>query len=863
MNRDVSIKRKAIQGACLTLFATMFPLWAVADSSDEVTFDDSFLKSMTGIKIDVSRFSKENPIDPGDYVLDVYLNGNQVGREKIRVASEQGKAKVCFSDSLLKKLALKSNEIPKEKIEAVKSGTGCVALNELLDDSNAQIDTADMRMNIAIPQAHLIRNARGFVDPTLWDQGENALSLRYNVNGYRSVTNHQSYESLYAKALVGFNFMGWMFRHDGSFNWHKQKQSSAYHHYENVNTYVQKDIPLLKSRLTLGEGNTSGELFDTLSFRGVQMATVEQMWPDSQRGYAPEIRGVASSNALVSIKQNGVKIYETTVSPGAFLIDDLYPTGYGGDLDVTVKEADGSEKHFSVPYAAVAKLKRPGMTYYTAMAGVSRIDNLVYTPKIYQATIQHGLSNTLSVYSGILGSGNYFSALLGGAVGLPIGAFSADVTGARTRYGNNENEGLSFRATYSKKIAESNTSISIATYRFSSSGYYSYSDAIHINNYVKKHSDEEYSLSRPKDRFSVTANQRLGDTYGNLYLTGYVQDYWDKDGTNTQYQMGYNNTLGRVSYSLAANRLHYSTGSSETQFTLDFSVPLGNSMSGSKHYLNGSATQTKDGLSAQTAVNGTVGEYNQYTYNVGVSKDTENKYSGNVSGQYRSPYSALQLAYSHGEGYHSISGGASGSMVALPDSLTFSAYQSNTLAVVSADNAAGAHVVGYPNITLDGSGNAIVPNLNPYRLNELAIDPKGLPMDVEMEYTSQRVVPIEGSVVKVKYKTSTGRPILIRASLSDGNALPFGAKVSDENGNTLTTVTQGGQIYTRLNQDIPKLLVSWGSREENSCVVNLENGKIQDFDNGTLARLSTKCHAEKDTHNRYVATLESASSPQG
>ncbi|URW93467.1 fimbria/pilus outer membrane usher protein, partial [Pantoea agglomerans] len=66
--------------------------------------------------------------------------------------------------------------------------------------------------------------------------------------------------------------------------------------------------------------------------------------------------------AQVTVSQNGNKIYETTVSPGPFNITDLYPTGYGGDLDVTVKEADGSETRFSVPYAAMTRLKRPGMT---------------------------------------------------------------------------------------------------------------------------------------------------------------------------------------------------------------------------------------------------------------------------------------------------------------------------------------------------------------------------------------------------------------------------------------------------------------------------------------------------------------------
>jgi outer membrane usher protein FimD/PapC len=31
------------------------------------------------------------------------------------------------------------------------------------------------------------------------------------------------------------------------------------------------------------------------------------------------------------------------------VIDDLYPTSYNGDLDVTVIEADGTRSRFSVP----------------------------------------------------------------------------------------------------------------------------------------------------------------------------------------------------------------------------------------------------------------------------------------------------------------------------------------------------------------------------------------------------------------------------------------------------------------------------------------------------------------------------------
>ncbi|STQ12435.1 outer membrane usher protein LpfC [Enterobacter cloacae] len=53
------------------------------------------------------------------------------------------------------------------------------------------------------------------------------------------------------------------------------------------------------------------------------------------------------------IRQNGYQIYQSYVAPGAFEITDMYPTGGAGDLDVTIKEADGSEQHFTLPYASV------------------------------------------------------------------------------------------------------------------------------------------------------------------------------------------------------------------------------------------------------------------------------------------------------------------------------------------------------------------------------------------------------------------------------------------------------------------------------------------------------------------------------
>lgn len=62
--------------------------------------------------------------------------------------------------------------------------------------------------------------------------------------------------------------------------------------------------------------------------------------------FAPIIYGVANTNAKVTITQGGYKIYETTVPPGAFVIDDLSLLGYGSDFIVTIEEFDGLKRTF-------------------------------------------------------------------------------------------------------------------------------------------------------------------------------------------------------------------------------------------------------------------------------------------------------------------------------------------------------------------------------------------------------------------------------------------------------------------------------------------------------------------------------------
>lgn len=161
--------------------------------------------------------------------------------------------------------------------------------------------------------------------------------------------------------------------------------------WKNLSSYLQRAVIPLKGELTVGDDYTAGDFFDSVSFRGVQLASDDNMLPDSLKGFAPVVRGIAKSNAQVTIKQNGYTIYQTYVSPGAFEISDLYSTSSSGDLLVEIKEADGSVNSYSVPFSSVPLLQRQGrIKYAVTLAKYRTNSNDQQESKFAQATLQWG-----------------------------------------------------------------------------------------------------------------------------------------------------------------------------------------------------------------------------------------------------------------------------------------------------------------------------------------------------------------------------------------------------------------------------------------------------------------------------------------
>lgn len=674
------------------------------------------------------------------------------------------------------------------------------------------------RINLQSPQIYLVRNARGYVSPELWDNGITAATLQYDYNAYHSeMSGSDSISTQYLGLQGGFNWDVWRLRYRGSFNWTEGQGWN----YDNTNTYLERAIVPLRSKLVLGESSTDGQVFDSIAFRGVMLMSDDRMYTDSQRGFAPLINGIANTNALVRISQRGIRIYESTVPPGPFVIDDLYPTGTGGDLLVTVKEADGSEHSFTVTFASIAELLRPGTTRYSVMGGRYHNTTINEEPEIMMGTLRHGFTNLITGYTGLLGGEDYQSAVAGVALNTGVGAISADIAHARTKlYDETSAEGQSFRLSFAKILPVTNTNITLASYRYSSSGYYDMNDAMLLRDSQRRSHSGYYSSSiNRKNRIQLSAAQNISDTWGSFNISASTQDYWNRNGQDTEYQIGYSNGFKWFTLNVNANRSRdLDTGKWDNKIAVGISLPLGESAHTA--YLSSTYVQERDHRGLQNSIAGTLGSDRQYNYNAFASvdhyKDSADKNTGGVSGNWTSPWSTVGGSFSAGNGYQQYSMNMSGGAIAWRNGIVLTPIMGDTMAVIEAENAGGAKITSNSSLRLDNSGKAAVPYLTPYRQNTIELDPKGLSNDVSLDVTSQNSVPTAGAVVLMKYKTDTGHSALLNINHS-GEVLPFGSSIYDETDNNVGYITQGGQGFVRVKNESGRLYVQWGNNGSQRC----------------------------------------------
>jgi len=834
------------------IFILFFPAYAAAE---KYWFDPAlFQGSSYGQNLEQFN-SNEDTIPAGNYLVDIWVNGSPIMTgEKVafmKADTHDAKTEPCLAYKIISAARIKTSHSAEK---------GCRTLHQWLPEASWSFDRADLRLNLTVPNKFVEHIPQGTIPMSEWESGTSALFLRHNTSFTftQNTQNKYNYSYLWSGIHSGFNAGLWQVRHQGNLRYMENNVNGGSYRYNRVRSWVQRPLPGVESTLMFGEGYTDSGLFGSLAFKGLKLSTDERMRPESRRGYAPVVRGIAGGAARIMIRQQGKVIYEVNVSPGPFLINDLNNTQNQGDLEVEIIEVNGKTSRFTVPYSAVPDSVRPGnWSYSLAMGRVRQYDSVENS--FFEGGLQRGISNNLTANFGSRIADDYMAWLTGGVLATRAGAIGLNTTWSQSRIAEGHTEqGWRTELSYSKTFI-SRTNLVLAAYRYSTNGFRDLQDVLGARRQLRDSVAYYSDTLHQRNRLSATVSQPL-DELGTLNLAASTADYHNNQSRITQLQLGYSNAWQKLSYSVNIARQRttwersrfdfdaYDESSrekyTENTVSLNFSLPLDWGESRSSVAFN--ATQSREMRSATTSLTGSAGKDNNLSWSLYGGYDDFRSQSGNastwgMSAQKHTRLGALRGSWDQGENYRQLGMGTSGTFVAHRGGITAGPYASETFALVKAEGAEGAAVSNGMGAVISRSGYAIIPSLTPYRNNTISLDSRNMNPDAELKGGSRRIVPYAGAIAEIHFDTLKGKATLINLKTDGDSMPPMGANVSDASGTQIGMVGQGGQLYARLLNQSGILRVSWGDKQTQNCFVRYQLPVKSDT---PVIQLTQRCEKE-------------------
>ncbi|MDV2098723.1 outer membrane usher protein [Serratia marcescens] len=807
--------RLHILSACVAL--VLGSLASKAGAVEDIQFNTDVLDVNDRKNIDLSQFSRGGYIMPGQYGMAVHINKATLPEQPVAFYAPDDDAngsRACLSPELVAQLGIRAEAL--KKLTWWREGA---CLDEAsLPGMEVRGDLATSALYLSIPQAYLDYVSEDWDPPARWDEGIPGLLFDYNVNmqtQHQLQTGSRGY-SASGNGVAGANLGAWRLRADwqGNLNHQTGSGQSTDKQLDWSRYYAYRAIPALRSKLTLGEDYLDSGLFDSFRFGGVSLRSDDNMLPPNLRGYAPEVSGVAKSNAKVTVSQQGRVLYETTVAAGPFRIQDLNDA-VTGDLDVRVEEQDGSVQEFKMSTASIPYLTRPGSLRYKLAAGKpSDMDHRYRGPMFGTGEFSWGVSNGWSLFGGGLLGGDYNAAALGiGRDLMLLGALSFDVTQSRAKlpYNGETLSGGSYRLSYSKSFDELDSQVTFAGYRFSEQNFMSMSEYLDARQFGQR-------FGNSKEMYTITYNQQLRDIGLSAYLNVSHQTYWDRPA-NDRYSLTMSRyfDLGRfknLSLSLSAYRNRYNETNDDGMY-LSLSVPWGNGAT-----LSYNATVNRDDSTHRVGYYDRIDDRSNYQISAGGSRS-----GANLSGYYNRDGDLARMSANASyqqDRYSAIGGSLQGGMTLTAEggALHRTGMAGGTRLLLDTEGVAGVPVRGYGStMATNRWGKAVVTDVNSYYRNKASIDLDKLDDNAEATTSVVQATLTEGAIGYRKFAVIAGEKAMAVIKLADGSEPPFGATVLNARKQETGIVNDGGSVYLSGINAGERMTVRWNGTEQ--CEVHM------------------------------------------
>ncbi|CAM3997465.1 outer membrane usher protein [Serratia silvae] len=779
--------RLRVLGVCISL--ALSAVTKVVLAAEEIEFNTDVLDINDRKNIDLSQFSRGGYIMPGVYSMVVNANKDTLPEQQIPFYAppdDPNGSRACVSRALVEQLGFK---------EGIVKDLTWWHQGECLDERDLKgmevrgdLSTATLYLNI--PQAYLEYTADNWDPPSRWEDGLPGLLLDYNTNVQAQRRLHTGVNSynLSGNGVAGANLGSWRLRANWQANVNSEYSSNK--PLDWTRYYAYRAIAALRSKLTIGDNYLDSGIFDSFQFRGVSLASDDTMLPPNLRGYAPEVVGVAKTNAKVIVSQQGRILYETQVAAGPFHIQDINDA-VNGELEVRIEELDGSVQVFNLNTASIPYLTRPGSVRFKLATGKTsdwrqRSSGVLFN----NGEFSWGVSNGWSLYGGVVQSKDYNAASLGiGRDLMILGALSFDATQSWAHLPELDRtlSGGSYRLSYSKSFDEYDSQVTFAGYRFSQQDFMSMSEYLDARN-------SDSRASNNKEMYTITFNKQFRELASTLYFNYDHQTYWNRPTSNrynltlsSQFDIG---SIRNVNLSLSAYRSRYNDTNDDGVY-LSLSLPWGRAANVSYN-----TTVNRGDTTHRVSYYNRPDDHNNYQLSLGNSRG-----GGSLSGYYNHEGDLTQMSaninYQQGQ-YSALGINTQGGITLTPNggALHRTGIAGGTRMLIDTYGVPNVPVRGYGSTSNTNAwGKAVIGDVNSYYRNQASIDLNKLGDNAEARQSVVQATLTEGAIGYRRFEIIAGEKAMAVITLADGSVPPFGATVMNTRSQETGIVNDGGSIY--------------------------------------------------------------------
>ncbi|HCB4024999.1 TPA: fimbrial biogenesis outer membrane usher protein [Escherichia coli] len=763
---------------------------------------------------DIKYFSRADGFLPGEYTVDIILNNEHLGKEKITFEpTKSGKVAPRFSTSILKTWGIDT-----ESLNLSNESTLSNELEKKIDGFSSTFDKNKQILYINIPQKWIYRSKWSELPPQSWDNGETALLLNYRYSDIRQKYNSDAKETQTLSINTGLNIRGWRVRHNGY--WDTNRQG-----WTNLNTFARHDYSFGQGgQLTIGQTSTDDGILESFPYEGISIASDDGMIVPWMSTYSPIVRGIAYTPAQVIVRQNNVIIWQGDVPAGSFELQDVFPL-YSGDMEVEIHESNGEIRRYTQASSTLPILQREGrFRYYAAIGQYRNVGNPNGDkPSFLQYSGAWGMGWNTTVYGGLIAANTYNSVVIGLGKYMPLlGAISLDFSHSKSdsfvRNSSGKEQGQLTRLTYARGFESTGTYLNVTGYWYNSSEYYSFND------YQQNKNSDEYPYSyRTRYKVSSQLQQNIGNV-GQITLTADFNDYLNEEN-GQQYRLAYSFPIRNISTSLSFtyNKQPQYNDIDKAIFA-SVSVPFSIFSNYNTASLTTNVYNAKNNSDIQTGVSGSLLDQKLY-YSVmeGFHNGDEDSNSGNATIRYKTAKGEIQSTWSHQKQGRQLQLSANGGVVLHSGGLVLAQTLSldGANALIDTNGVGNIKVKRGIGLYTDQNGYTVVPNLAPYQKNSIALDVNKVSATTEIIKSDAYVTPSRGALVRAKFNVVSGHKALINLVRPNGDAVPFGSLTSLMGNHSSQSVTgivsDNGQVWMSGLPDKGELLTQWGDDGKSTC----------------------------------------------